>query len=247
MSKCSPRVSFFELEKCNNTELYRRWARHAFKGMPKFDHRIVVTPSQWKLVERKKRRVVVKEVNPLALDWMIGEFNPLVIYLVRHPAAVAASFNSQGWSGSQFSTRFSKETMDRLSERFALSEEASFWEQLGALQAIVQKLTLETLARHKDKVVVSYEEICESPGSMFEKLCLFSGLSWDDQMETLVRGSSRSSQKSYEPGKYDLKRDSRQMIDKWKSILDPEEVHLLKKGYLENAPEYYAEERHWTL
>jgi hypothetical protein len=76
---------------------YAASARAAFSGLPSFalpaerPTRIVRHPGQWSLRQRRQRRLVIKEINPFACEWLLKTYSPRVIYLVRHPAAVALS------------------------------------------------------------------------------------------------------------------------------------------------------------
>lgn len=80
---------------------YTQFADYAFTGLPAFSTGIVQTPSQWSLLSRINKRLVLKEVNPLALAWLCETYRPRIIYLVRHPAAVALSYWRLGWRNAE--------------------------------------------------------------------------------------------------------------------------------------------------
>ena len=50
---------------------------------------------------RRKKRKLIKEVNPKAVKFYCDRYNPIVILLLRHPAAVASSFSRLGWLKSR--------------------------------------------------------------------------------------------------------------------------------------------------
>lgn len=245
MNEFAPCVSFFEKSKCKDLDLYGTWAHRAFNGIPKFNHTIVTYPEQWGIASRKNKRVVIKEVNPLVLDWMLETYDPYVVYLIRHPASVAASFESLGWGSEQFSQRFSESRIAELHARFRIDQGSDFWSQSGAIQAVTQNLVMDRLRNYDKGLVISFEEICSDPMHHFKRLMEFCRLTWDDKVESLVHQTTGGGMEAYEPGKYDLKRDSSKMPDKWKEIVSAENLEKLKSAYFANHPVYYNEEADW--
>src|SRR3972149_1824290 len=62
---------------------YERYADAAFSGFPMFSRNIVRKPDQWSLFARHSRRLVIKEVNLLACEWLLKKYSPRVIFIVR--------------------------------------------------------------------------------------------------------------------------------------------------------------------
>ena len=94
----------FEVDPARPPALYARCAQAAFAGLPAFPLRpgtrptqIVRYPEQWALAQRSRRRLVIKEINPFACGWLLQAYRPRLIYLVRHPAAVALSNHRLGF------------------------------------------------------------------------------------------------------------------------------------------------------
>jgi hypothetical protein len=185
---------------------------------------------------------VIKEVNPLALDWFIKDYRPKIIYLVRHPAAVANSVFALGWTGHVLKPEaiFSQQTLT--SGNFCFARFIySFWAAHGALQAIVLKRSLQLLEGYEDYRIVKYEDLCTSPMETSSCLYEFCGLDWDANIEREIGSRSRSS-KSYQVGSYDLERNSAEMPTKWKSEVSTEHLAQLKEAYLSYNPPYYGPE-----
>ena len=130
-------LSFFEFTSEEDPYIYQTFGDQAFNGTPSFDASVVVFPAQWRPSRRKCRRVVIKEVNPLVLKWYAERYRPRVIYLIRHPAAVANSFEKMGWTSVSLRERMS----ERANESFP--GDASFWVQHAALQAITLERSLD--------------------------------------------------------------------------------------------------------
>jgi hypothetical protein len=232
MEKCAPCVSFFDFSACKDPGLYY---------------------SQWKEVLREKtnseeqpgKKVLIKEVNPFVIQWLAKEFDVRILYLVRHPAAVANSFYAKGWKPDHFVDRFSSERIKELQGSYQFNLKGDFWETFGALQAVQHHLFMDALQKQNDFLVVRYEDLCAAPDSEFERVVRFCGFKWDDAVVGAIRSSSRVSMETYVPGEYTLTRSSSQMVEKWKEYLSEESLTKLRKWYLANRPPFYSERGSW--
>lgn len=236
--------SFFELDACKDVELYRTCAANAFAAIPRFSPSVIPFPNQWSYRGRRLRRVVIKEVNPLVLDWIIAEHSPRVVYLLRHPVAVANSFFAQNWTGEQIESRFGRASMLQLKNTYSLHEGETFWAQSGALQALVQNIVMTTLRSASDFVVVKYEELCASPSDGFAELFEFSGLEMSGDVRQLVDESTQATS-PYAAGEAGTRRDSSAMKDRWRSLVENHRVQLVKSAYFSNDPIFYRQDEDW--
>ncbi|MEP7357847.1 MAG: sulfotransferase, partial [Anaerolineales bacterium] len=143
-------------------------AERSFGGWPAFPGSIVTFPWQWRLRERHQRRLVIKEVIPRACAYFCQRFQPRLIFLVRHPAAVALSFVDRGW----------------------WSPQRSSWEELGARQGRILREVQDSLAGYPDSRVVLYEDLCLDPVTAFENLFAYAGLAWDSPLAGYVAQST---------------------------------------------------------
>jgi hypothetical protein len=134
-----------------------RLADKVFAGLPDFDERIVRIPGQWALKWRRPRRVVVKEVNPRACRWYLERYRPRVVFLIRHPAAVATSSQKQAWLGPTVGD----------------------WAQRGVDDGQLLREALTALAHHPEScTTVFFEDLCVDPLNGFRRLYDFAGLKW---------------------------------------------------------------------
>lgn len=235
-------VSEFEMAACKRPRAYLRDAALALHGVPRFPESVVHFRDQWRPATRRRRRVVVKEVNPLALDALVDRFRPRVVYLLRHPAAVARSYKSLGWDGSQlFRSRFAPATLSALEREFTIPHDAGFWEQSGALQAIVQHRVMRVLGAWPDHTVVRFEDLCRNPVGGFARLFDFCGLPMTPDLEAEIERSSHADG-PYRPGGSDTVRDSRAMAGRWKQEVDADSIAAVRRGYEANRPLFYRDE-----
>lgn len=150
---------------------YQRLADRAFLALPDFAEKVVISPQQWSLAGRRKRLLVIKEVNPLACGWYLSRYRPRVIFLVRHPAATAWSAHRQGW----------------------LPLDRHEWAKNGLFQARALREARGALEGYADCQTVSYESLAADPLGGFEQLFEFAGLKWNDATRERVREYSAES------------------------------------------------------
>jgi hypothetical protein len=193
----------------------------AFRGIPAFSERIVISGEQWTLSSRNGRHLVIKEVNPLALEWYLKEYHPRVIYLVRHPAAVALSYNRLKW--------------------WDVPEE-KFWTRHGEFQARIQSSSYRLLKDYPDRLIVSYEKLCIDPFGFFCDLFKFAGLEWDSETEQYIEEHTSTEDCSDPSGTY---RQSRNMINSWVGKISPEYLAQLREAYQASDAPWYKDAEDW--
>lgn len=212
-------------------------------GLPDFRGTVVAHPEQWALGTRTNRALIVKEVNPLAIEFMLERLQPRVIYLARHPVPVARSFFSQGWTDHLLKDRVSATTLAGLVPSESPLRD-SFWFNHGALHALAHARVLDALGNGPTHCVARYEDLCLDPLGGFERLFDFCRLPFDaPARERVIR--SVSSADSYRPGEYSLQRNSRAMIDSWRSSVAAGQIEEVRQGYFAMPTSLYAAEADW--
>ena len=129
----APGPVVFEFEPGDEPPAYRRAMTYVRAGVPAFADWTVIRGGPWRLRERLGRRMVIKDVNPLAAAWLARKLRPVVVLLVRHPAACAASQFERGWVFDAFLEQFSP---GRQAELATVPIPAGFWGANAALQGL---------------------------------------------------------------------------------------------------------------
>jgi len=198
----------------------RRLADKAFLGWPDFGSDIVRFPEQWGLRQRRQRFVVIKEINPFVTHWYLRLYHPRVIFIVRHPAAVASSFHRLGWIGA--------------------APEA--WAENAYLQGQALRTALDALEHYPARVIISYETLCADPASHFQRLCAFAGLFWDDWLKSFVVQTTREGD---ENDPWQITRNSQRMIDSWRDKVTAEQLAAVKNSYRSFDLPWYQQDEAW--
>ncbi len=236
-------ITVFYVEPDSPPEEYNTFAERAFNALPVFRAGIIKEPEKWTLSKRRSSRVVIKEVNPLALPWIIQRFKPKIIFLVRHPAAVASSYYKLGWHEVSLERRLPPKL---LSPANAVPKPSTdFWTQHACFQATALRIALNSLANYPDKRLIVYEQLCLDPIDSFRDLFAWSGLPWSEDVEhkILEKSGLGESQIAKTNNNYDTARNSIEMINSWRSKLSKQQISRLRDTYLDfNLPLYPADE-----
>lgn len=228
--------SFFEFDMISLPEGYESSAADVFSGLPLFNRWITIFPKQWALLKRSHKQVVVKEINPFMLSWLIENYRPRIIYLIRHPVATASSFKKMGWAGEQFEFRLSSETLKTKIPHYQQFTH-SFWTEHGAFQAFLLKEILEQAKDYDDFKLVKYKHICENPLGVFKDMYDFTGLEWNDSVERKIR--KRIHPEEVNTDSYSIYRDTALEAKKWKKQVPKEKIDQVREGWLSFDLPYY--------
>jgi hypothetical protein len=204
---------------------YRPAAKAAFAGLPLFNPWVVRNPGQWKPSARNGRKVVVKEVNPLLCAWLTKAYQPRVVLLVRHPAAVALSYRRMGWFD--------------LDEFQMGSPDESPWKRHGRRQGHVLGQAISSLEENDASfIIVRYEDLCLRPETTFRRLFAFGGLPWTPQVQQLVRNKSSGGDRR---AVFATERHSSSMVEAWRDEIHHKYLDDVLDGYSDAGRPLYNE------
>jgi hypothetical protein len=201
---------------------FQATSEQAFSGLPDFPPLVIHIPQKWRLADRRKRRLVIEEVMPLACAYLIRRFRPQLIYLVRHAAAVALSYCQLGW----------------------WSPEKISWYEMGATQSRISQEVLGQLDQYLNKRLIFYEDLCANPTQCFVELFSFAGLAWGDHITTHIAEATSGGTRSKA---YTTARLSREMQRARTREIKPEALQQLRAGYESVTLPWYKAESDWQI
>ncbi|HEX6381168.1 MAG TPA: sulfotransferase [Acidimicrobiia bacterium] len=193
---------------------------------------------------RRKRALLDDPYASLAAPWIAEEFDGQVALLVRHPAAMVASYRKLGYRAHfrhfldqpQLMAdylepwRADMEALVETDDRVA--QVATFWTMLHRV--------LADMADRSDRLhVVRYEDLCADPAGEFERLFTRMGLEFNDAARAeVVRGTEGSSKNQSHAWRVSRRgglsrtafrpMDSRSMIWAWKDKISPGEAARIR-------------------
>ena len=193
---------------------------------------------------RRKRPLLDDPYASLAAPWIAEEFDGQVAVLVRHPAAMVASYRKLGYRAHfrhfldqpQLMAdylepwRADMEALVETDDRVA--QVATFWTMLHRV--------LADMADGSDRLhVVRYEDLCADPAGEFERLFTRMGLEFNETARAEIirgtEGSSKNQSHSWRVSRHGgLSRtafrpmDSKSMIWAWKKTISPGEASRIR-------------------
>jgi len=201
------------------------------------------------------RRTFVKDPNALLLaEWLASTFDMQVIVMIRHPAAFISSLMTLNWHFPFGDYLKQPQLMqDYLSEYEKEIIHYSEHEQPLIDQAILAWKTLhhviaEYQIKHADWLFVRHEDLSRNPEQGFEEMYRFAGLSFDENVCSLVKSYSdsanpkdmTSTEISVSSSK-SIKRDSTSNIFNWKKRLSKDEIAYIRDKTEPVANAFYTE------
>lgn len=224
-------ATYFEVDPTNPPDSYVWPLRFAAAGVPAFGTR---TSSGISLFGRLGQRVVIKEVNPLAIDWFLQELAPTLIYVVRHPAAVAVSLHERGWDWPVYEQRFLPTTV--------LPEVgASFWARIGAIQGVALRMATAAATT----ATISYEDLCADPHACFRDLYDIADLEWTASVAASLQASTSGSLTRGADDPTGTNRDTPAMANAWRSRITAAQLADVRSGWEATRPSRYAVDADW--
>jgi hypothetical protein len=193
---------------------YARLADRAFAGaLPWRAEDYIECIEDFALRRRRHKVLLIKEVNPLATGFYVRTYRPRVVMLLRHPAAVADSYERMGWLGGEF-------------------------EEFGHRYGTHMARALATAAEAPIEVV-RFEDLAIDPRGRFPALFARLGLRLPVDFESAVEELCEAGKGAR--GAYDLARSSRHEAFKWECSLGRDEVAAVMRGYLRSPLPYYRD------
>lgn len=242
-------TTVFDIDPDAPPEGYARFTARTFQGIPVFPQGVVQTTQQWSLRTRHDKVIVIKDVNPLALPWILQTYQPRVIYLMRHPAAVASSYWNLGWRNAEEKIlQFGPRLLDGVLKPWekTIRSATGFWQAHGVFQAAVHRVAIDALANYEHHRIVSYEQACTNPESTLLDLLDFAQLNIDDSIKRRIADSTTGKKRGGNDA-YGTQRNSRDMAHAWASKVDASQLAALHSGYSAFGLPYYNSPVDWSV
>jgi hypothetical protein len=218
---------------------------HAFKGLLNTRKDLIV-----KYYRRffPGYRVVVKGVAPLmSLEWIYKRFNPEILFIIRHPCAVALSERNKKTPVENATDEILKKPdliEDHLKPYINLIEKAKKpFEIYGVLWGVRNRVIADLIPKYPEWRTVYYEDLCIDPSKSFRDLFAHFNLGWTDKVQKYINKSTNKEK----PGTFSTYRVTKNQIDKWKKKMTQDEINQVR-NFVEpfNLP-FYNRESDWSL
>jgi hypothetical protein len=178
------------------------------------------------------RRTLVKDpLAALSAEWLAEVFNMRVVVVVRHPAAVTASYARLGWS-HPMEDFFEQDSLIRdhgsiFLDDYERAKKAVEPERTAFVWKFVYSMLERFNGRHPDWFFVRYEDVVDDPVVTFRYLFDQLNLKLTDAIRERIhpRAGRSPDLDSAEP--YGLDRDGRVAANRWRHELSRADLHSI--------------------
>lgn len=205
-------------------------------------------PNYW-LPFLRHGRVIVKDATAaMSSEWLYQHFDLDVVVLIRHPAAYVASLMRMNWD-FPFENFLSQDKLME-NELFPFKKEIEsvgddFIEK-AALSWKCIYFVLTNYIKRNNWIVKRHEDLSRNPVEELKKLYVEVGLEWNEKIRDKIQNFTASSNPTTakEGVAHQLKRDSKNLVYKWKEKLTKEQVQRIKR-ITDPVSQFYYDDDDW--
>jgi hypothetical protein len=197
---------------------------------------------------RQRRRVLIKD--PIAIfsaEWMASRFNMDVVILIRHPAAFADSISERNWTHdfTHFLRQpllmevhlspFKEEIIEFTKRKYDIIDQAILlWKLIYYMVAKYRK-------NHKEWLFIRHEDLSLAPLKGFKEIFRYLNIKFTGEIKKTIEDLSNN-RNPIDGDVHSIKRNSRAIINKWKSKFTNEEIKKIRESVEHISKEFYSEE-----
>lgn len=220
------RPVFYTDDKHPDISTYKHLSNNAFSGRPSLYKGGVDNKYDFLPFSRNKiKRLLIKEVNPAATNFFCKRYQPFLLLLLRHPAAVALSYFEQGWL------------------KKAGDESFDEWARFGQLYGTFMAEAVSSADKYKDSKIIKYEELVKDPMQQFSNIFAECGVAPPIDFELVIQQYCFSNDE--QGNSYRTKRNSKNTSEKWKNKLSSQQLESIKEGFFTSKLPYYRSPEDW--
>jgi len=194
----------------------------------------------------RSRPLLKAPIACLSADWLASTFDMDVIVTVRHPAAFVSSYKKLNWSHpfSHFAAQpaLMQEQLHPFEEeihRF-IRDPQDIVDQASLLWRLIYFVLLKNQQKN-DWMLVRHEDIACDPHHYFRGIFRRLGLPYTRWISRRVNAQTDSESTTGGNDPYNIKRNSRQVLGRWKHELTSDEIKRVRKRVEDVAAAIYTD------
>lgn len=215
----APGTMFKLQEDGSDYPIYRQAINRAMTGVPAFPHSVLSYPKQWALRNAHRKRVVIKEVNPMALGYLHRHYAFDAVFVFRHPLAIVESFSRLGW-------------WNRENPKACMNWLSMCW------------LEADRVLSQGKHLYLKYEDLCLQPEQSFRDALHWASLSFDDDVKAALAASIGQGDRS---DTYSTVRDPLSMAYAWRENFSQAESDRFFEAYSAFPNRFYTDRSEWRV
>ena len=206
---------------------------------------------QAKYFNTDNTRILIKDPDAVFMSEYIHRYhNSQVLCLVRHPAAVLASYKRLGWAVDLSNIyKLMHIYKNDLYDYYPLLNKTnkSLPEQVGLLWVCIYRMVQVFLERNKNWLVLCHEEICRNPQDSFELIFNWAGVLLTGKIRAHINDVTDAKNPVMARGNqlHDLSRDSIALLSYWKDRINNNERQEIR-NITEPISSIYYDDQSWV-
>lgn len=197
------------------------------------------------------RLIVHDPIAAFSSEWLAHRFGMVVLVLVRHPAAFAASLRRIGWAFDFDNLLAQQRLVEDHLEPFAEDlrrPPADPMARAGLLWACIYTVLLRFADRNPDWLVRTHEGLARMPQPAFRSLYRRLDLTWNEGVAASIHDHTAAGNpaRAADGVVHQLRRDSAASTRTWKADLTPDEVRTVRSRTDRVAARFY-DDASWSL
>lgn len=180
------------------------------------------------------QRFVVKNINATPLiDWFAEWFDAYIVYLLRHPGAVAESLVRRGWGSATAAyledrlicKRYLSSELVRYAQR-VLEQGDTF--QKCVIEWCLDNLRPQAVWKERPRLTLSYEEVVLRPLKMSKLICDRLGMPNPMRMAQVIASPSRTAT-TY--SRYDIvEKGPQHLVERWLGRIEKDNLKHMQEA-----------------
>ncbi|MFN8187085.1 MAG: sulfotransferase [Gaiellales bacterium] len=197
---------------------------------------------------RRLRPLVKDPIAVFSAEWLAAAFGMDVVVLVRHPAAVVASFKRLGWRHDFRSFLDQPLLMNACLRPYEAEIRAAAAGDLDAVAeaTLLWRLVHQTIMgyrdRHPDWLFRRHEDLSRDPLGEFEQLYARLGLELTLEARRGIEAHSAASNPAELEQAHSVKLASSESLRNWSRVLSDAEVARVREAVADVSPAFYGDD-----
>lgn len=194
----------------------------------------------------KKRPLIKDPIAVFSSEWLAGAFDMDVVFMIRHPASVVASLTRLNWNANP--KALLRQDLLREDHLESFVEEIDRITKDGdriARAALLWKIIYHVAGRYGEKnpawLFVKQEDLALDPVEGFKRLYSHVHLDFTDEIAKTIRHHSNESNPAEPDHHWQIIRNSKLNIAKWRDMLQPDEVKTVRDIVEDVSYRYYSD------
>ena len=202
------------------------------------------------LFNKKKCRFLIKDPDAVFLSEYIAQnFNCQVLFIIRHPCAVLASYKRLEWDIDFHPIM----KMDLIHDNPILSytpkiknDKITLIEKVAILWVIINKKLSLYARRNTDWMMIRHEDLCRTPDSTFKEIYDWADLKYTPKIRKNIYNMTNTDNpvKARNNRLHDFSRNSEKLVDSWKREIEDKERAVIR-NITEPVSSLYYDDQSW--